>query len=252
MTPWVFGSPESVRWIIEHPLPIFLCVVQKPEARILIYHTTPRFAVWALPTPPNRLELIPGTETKAHTVDWVTGETFQLKAPILNFTIQDLLDPDYRAEIARVLKFWIDYDVENLFRIKSGIHHFRVPHDYETNTTKFTAWTGQGGRFREESLLLAQDRLKELLGLIATHYFDKKDMISAAMFAMALRQLSPMGYSGPFDSHNHHLHMELNKLFGMEPPTYMFQACDSLLKMMKEELARHGIAESSLPSPDGK
>jgi hypothetical protein len=33
MEPWVFGSPESVRWIIEHPLPIFLCIVQKQEAR---------------------------------------------------------------------------------------------------------------------------------------------------------------------------------------------------------------------------
>ena len=57
MAPWVFGNPESVRWIIEHPLPIFLCIVQKAEARILIYHTTPRFAVWALPTQPHRLEL---------------------------------------------------------------------------------------------------------------------------------------------------------------------------------------------------
>jgi hypothetical protein len=213
MAPWVFGGSESVRWIIEHPLPIFLCIVQKPEARSLVYHTTPRFAVWALPTQPTRLELIPETETRARTVDWVTGDTFKLKAPILNFTIQEVLDRDFRAQVAEVLKFWIDYDVENLFRIKSGIHHFWVPADYETNTTKFTAWTGQGGRFREESLLLAQSRLKELMGLIATHYYEKKDMVSAAIYAMALRQLSPMGYSGPFDPHNMHLHLELNKLF---------------------------------------
>jgi hypothetical protein len=66
MDPWVFNGPDSVRWIIEHPLPIFLCVVQKAKAIILVYHTTPRFAVWALPTHPNRLELIPGTGTKAH------------------------------------------------------------------------------------------------------------------------------------------------------------------------------------------
>jgi hypothetical protein len=58
MTPWVFDSPESVRWLIEHPLPIFLCIVRKTEARILVYHTTPRFAVWALPTHPSRLKLI--------------------------------------------------------------------------------------------------------------------------------------------------------------------------------------------------
>jgi hypothetical protein len=217
--------------------------VQKPEARILVYHTTPRFAVWALPTHPTRLELIPGTDGKAHTVDWVTGDTFKLQAPILNFTIQEVLDRKFRARVAEVLKFWIDYDVDNLFRIKSGIHHFRVPADYETNTTTFTAWTGQGGRFREESLPLAQGHLKELLGLIASYYYRKQDIVSAAIYAMALRQLSPMGYSGPFDPHDTHLHMELNRLFGMEPPTYVFQACDSLLSMVKDELARHGITE---------
>src|SRR5262249_47327419 len=156
------------RWIIEHPLPIFLCIVQKPEARILVYHTTPRFAVWALPTHPNRLELIPGTETKAQTVGWETGDRFSLKAPILNFTIQESLDSDFRTKVSEVLKFWIDYDTENLFRIKSGIHQFRVPSDYETNSTKLTGWIGGGGRFRAESLPLALDRLKELLSLVAT------------------------------------------------------------------------------------
>jgi len=252
MEPWVFGSPESVRWIIEHPLPIFLCIVQKAEARILVYHTTPRFAVWAVLTHPDRLELIPGTETQAQTVDWSTGETFNLKAPILNFTIQEVLDRDFRAHVAEVLKFWIDYDLENLFRIKSGIHHFRVPDDYETNTTKVTGWITQGGPFREESLLLAQNRLKELLGLIATHHYRNNDMMSAAIYAMALRQLSPMDYSGPFHPHDNFLHSTLNQLFGMQPPSYVYQACDSLLKMVKDELARHGIVDPPPPSPEAK
>jgi hypothetical protein len=250
MEPWVFDGAESVRWIIEHPLPIFLCVVQKPEARLLVYHTTPRFAVWALPTQPIRLEIIPGTETKARTVDWVTGDTFNLRAPILNFTIQEVLNPDFRAHVKEVLKFWIDYDVENLFRIKSGLHRFWVPDDYETNSTKFRAWTAQGGRFREDSLPLAQRRLKEIMGLLVTHYYHNKDMVSAAIYAMALRQLNPNGEleRGTPLGENTHVHMELNRLFGMDPPTYVFQACDSLLEMVKAELARHGVVNA--PSPD--
>lgn len=96
MSPRVFGGPESVRRIIEHPLAIFLCIVQKAEAGIIVCHPTSRFAVWALPTHPNRLELIPGTEMKAHTVEWATGDTFNLRAPILNFTIQEVLDSDFR------------------------------------------------------------------------------------------------------------------------------------------------------------
>jgi hypothetical protein len=249
MSPWVFGSPESVRWIIEHPLPIFLCIVQKAEARIIVYHTAPRFAVWALPTRPDRLELIPGTETKANTVDWVTGDTFNLRAPILNFTIQEVLDPEYRDHVAEVLKFWIAYDIENLVRIRSGIQYFWAPANYETNKTALTSWTRQGGHLREESVLLARDRLKELLGIVGTDYFRKKDMVNAAIYAMALRQLSPEGYSrptGPTDpggQHDVHLHGELNRLFGTTPPGYVFQACDSLLKLVKDELGRHGIAD---------
>jgi hypothetical protein len=131
--------------------------------------------------------LIPGTETKAQTVGWVTGDTFKLEAPILNFTIQEVLDSDFRARVAEVLKFWIDYDVENLFRIKSGIHLFRVPGDYETNATNLTGWVSQGGPFREESFDLACGRLAELLGLITTHYYQKKDIVSATIYAMALK-----------------------------------------------------------------
>jgi hypothetical protein len=34
----------------------------------------------------------------------------------------------------------------------------------------------------------------------------------------------------------------------MEPPTYLYQACDSLLQMLKDKLARHGIAELATAS----
>ena len=123
MDPWVFSGPASVRWLIEHPLPIFLCVVLKSEARLLVYNTTPRFATWILPIHKNQLTLIPGTENKAKPIEggWVEGESFQLRAPILDFTVQQILDDEFRDKVVRVLKFWIGYDVENLFRIKCGI-----------------------------------------------------------------------------------------------------------------------------------
>src|SRR5207253_2742121 len=108
------------------------------------------------------------------------------------------------------------------------------------------------GRFREESLLLAQTRLKELLGLIATHYYHKNDMVSAAIYAMALRQLSPMGYSRPFGPHDTHLHIELNRLMGMQSQNYLFEACDFLHKMVKDELAKHGITDPPALSAEGK
>jgi hypothetical protein len=68
------------------------------------------------------LELIPGTETKAKTIEggWVTGESFNLKAPILNFTIQEMLDDDFRAQVAKVLKTWKISFVSRAASIISG------------------------------------------------------------------------------------------------------------------------------------
>ena len=72
-----------------------------------------------------------------------------------------------------VLKFWIDFDAENLVRIKNGIQQFVVPADYETNKTKDTARIMQGvWRFREDTFQLAKDRLRELMSLITRYCYN--------------------------------------------------------------------------------
>jgi hypothetical protein len=246
MDPWVFDSPESVQWVIEHPLPIFLCIVQKSEARILVYHTTPRFAAWILPIHKKQLRLIPGTETKGQTVagGWTEGESFNLTAPILNFTVAEALNPEFRKQVAKVLKYWIEYDVENLFRIKSGIHHFQVPYQYETNSTSGSGGSiDMGGPFSEESLVIAQDRLKELLGCVTTHYHSKGELERAMIYAMALRELCPIYEPYKFNPHDVHLHGELNDRFGLTSYNYAFDACDALLKEVKKKLPRQPLSE---------
>ena len=218
MEPWTFASHKSVRWIIEHPLPIFLCIVHKAEARILIYHTTPRFAAWILPLHKNRLELIPGAETKARPIEtsWEEGSSFELKAPILNFTIQEALDDTFRARLTAVLKLWIDNDMENIFRIKSGNHHFQAPYEYETNSANVIRGISEfGGPFSQQSVQRAKAVLKELLGHITTHHYKNSELVSAAIYATALLRLSPDYQPGEFNPHDVSLHMELNGRFGM-------------------------------------
>jgi hypothetical protein len=200
-----------------------------------------------MPELPQRLELILGAATQAQTANWDWISSCKLEAPILNFTIKDILDEDFRGQVKNVLKFWINFDVENLVRIKNGIQQFVVPPDYETNRTKDTARTMQGvWRFREDTFQLAKNRLRELMSSITTHCYNNGDgdMVSAVIYAMALRQLSPEGYvPGQFNPHNSFLHTKLNELFGMEqgkPGSYLYQACDLLLKMVTDELARHG------------
>jgi hypothetical protein len=43
MKPWVLDDADSVRWLIEHPLPFFYCVVDKKAARMRLYQVGPRF-----------------------------------------------------------------------------------------------------------------------------------------------------------------------------------------------------------------
>jgi hypothetical protein len=246
MEPWVFEGAESVRWLIEHPLPIFLCVVDKSEARILVYHTTPRFALWALPHD-NRLELVLGKKKKARTSGWPSDGRATLCAPVLNFTVQELLDETFHARVAEVLKFWIDFDVENLFRIKCGLPYFRVPYDYKTNSTSSGDLGGQmelGGPFTSGSLELAKGRLKELLSRVATHHSQENDMVSAAIYALTLRHLSPEGYiPGKFSIHPPTVHARLNEIFKMKPGSYAYAAGD-LLQLVKDELAARGVSLS--------
>src|SRR5262249_34825585 len=72
-SPWKFPNPESVKWLVQHPLPVFLCVVNKSDASLQIYHTCPRFFASSLPPLPESLELIPGTEGEGMCVQWKDG-----------------------------------------------------------------------------------------------------------------------------------------------------------------------------------
>jgi hypothetical protein len=162
--------------------------------------------------------------------------------------VPELLRNKFHDQVKNVLEYWISYDIENLFRIKCGIPRFRVPYEYETNTTNDSGVMEQGGPFRDDLLQHAHTRLEELMRCITTHHYREKDMVSATIYAMALRRLSPEYVPGKFTPHDTSLHGELNRLFGMEPPTYRYQACDSLLGTVKDRLAQHGIADSPPPA----
>jgi hypothetical protein len=170
-----------------------------------------RFAAWILPFHKDRLELVPGTATRAQPIvtSWEQGSSFELNAPILDFTIQQALDDSFRAQIAATLKFWINNDMENIFRIKCGIHHFQVPYEYETNSVEGKGGTIElGGPFTEKSLERAKTVLKELLRHVTKHLHDKSDLVSAAVYATALLRLSLTYQLGEFTPHYSRLHTD--------------------------------------------
>jgi hypothetical protein len=61
------------------------------------------------------------------------------------------------------------------------------------------------------------------------------------IYAMALRELSLIDEPCKFTPHNYRLHNELNRRFGVS--SYLFHACDDLLKGLKKKLPGKPMSE---------
>jgi hypothetical protein len=92
---WIFPIPESVEWLVRFPLPIFLCLVLKREARLKVYRTQPRFVIWAQDPLPEQLEIRPGTGGDEY--GRADDRTFYVGEPFLDFTIADTLEDTFLA-----------------------------------------------------------------------------------------------------------------------------------------------------------
>jgi hypothetical protein len=57
---WQFNDADSLRWLVKHPLPVFLCRVNKKMGVVRVYHTVARFQIWVLGRLPGSVELVPG------------------------------------------------------------------------------------------------------------------------------------------------------------------------------------------------
>lgn len=227
MDPWVLEGSESVRWLIQHPLPLFLCVIDKPTATIRVYHVCPRFYVWASALSPDRLELIPSDVTDGRCTQWEgTDFRFNLSAPILRATIPELLNDDLHRQLKAVLKFWTDIELTNLDRVRAGVYTFTMPHGYETNTTKLTGWTTQG-RTAVSGVSLDRlcDYLQEPLAWLTVQLQQSTGIEAAALCAMLSRYLERGQPVGGFTTS---VHLEIGRRLGREE--YVYAGTDALIK----------------------
>lgn len=221
---WVFDNPESVRWLVEHPLPLFLCVIDKKAVRIRIYNTSPRFFVWSNPPLPSRMELVPNTEDSGLGAAWSDNNIFSL-SPIIDASLQDLLEEEFYENTRNVLRYWIDIDLANLQRIKSGIEYYEMPYEYHANKK------GGGGTvflstYRPERLETAKKKVKELVAYYGLQIFKKGDFAGATRCAMLLRYLFKDDDSGM--THDFSLHNEVNSRVVKGQPKYLFHGVDAL------------------------
>jgi hypothetical protein len=234
MSPWVFGSVESVRWLVQHPLPLLLCVLDKSTARLRLYHTFPRFLVWVTgKILPSRLELIPEDTKIGRSTQWQDGASFSLGAPIIDCTIQELLDDAAFNNAKAVLAHWLLEETQSLRRVSMGLPVFGMPHEYETNGLTKGGFIFQWSTLSER-FVPAQNTLKEVLPWLAEAYRTSGDLVGAARVALLLRRMT----GGQYDSKVSDVGVQyyINKALGLIEPSYVYEGVDKLADLLDKAL----------------
>jgi hypothetical protein len=186
--PIVFGSQESVQWLVKHPFPLLLCCVDKKTLRFAVYQTFARYQVWVRAKMPDRLELTPGTGPTGRVEEWTDGQSASLGAPILEFTLPDLLDSARHRELKSVLEVWLRSDAENILRVSQQMRQYTMPTSYVTNSSEFTGAVTHIGHHRED-LDKTRKSLGDVLPYAAQNLLSAGDLPGAARCAILLRHL---------------------------------------------------------------
>jgi hypothetical protein len=130
--PWIMEGHDSIRWLIEQPIPVFLACVDKREGILTLYKTLPRFLAgfWELP---DRLELVLSNADEGHGSQWKEASKFELSAPILRVTLTDLMNDESMVHFRKVLQFWVRVDRDNCAFRSVGLLRLIEPYSYRVN-----------------------------------------------------------------------------------------------------------------------
>lgn len=103
-----------------------------------------------------------------------------------------------RVETKAVLQFWIDIDLENLDRLRSGVLNFQVPHPYSTGECKVRGWAVQGvNRAEREAVDQGIALLRKSLDWVSDQLYKHGDLPGAIRGLLLLRHLYWSDYHSP-------------------------------------------------------
>jgi len=201
---WAFNDPESVKWLVEHPLPLFFCAVDKKAGLVRVYHTIPRFQIWALPQIPSRVEMIGGHGHDGEFDACPSLPTCSLSAPILEIGIADLADDARMKQLRDVFAYWVSLDRDNCELVRAGLLRFRRPNSYKTNELPYTNVELGSAFVDDETIKRGIRRLAEALdcigGQLAHPYRRKLQFgLEAALLLDRIQKEFPSAFEGdPF------------------------------------------------------
>lgn len=234
MKPVIFEGKEAVRWLIEHPLPLFLCVVDKGSGRLSVYNTLARFQVFSVGRWPDRLSIIPQPRNPGQDgqcISWPGTYDLSLDQPILEFTVAEALDEVFWKNLLEVFEHWIEVENDNLTRVRTRHLSCRVPDRYKTNEWCPTGWqTDSLGHATNEQFHETADRVQDSLEWLADQLLRKDDLEGAAKAALLSRHLFPSRIGGLL----HHVENALNRRLGSD--SYVYAGVDHLAKTVRNAL----------------
>lgn len=253
--PWIIQGRDSVRWLVEHPTPLFLACVDKRAGVLSIYKTLPRFlaAFWG---PIDRLELVPSAGDDGVGSSWQDASRFELSAPILRVEVKDFLDAEAMSRFRQVLSHWVRVDrIACRFR-SMGILRLREPSAYRVNEVPNGGIIENGNlRPTQEQLEAAIETTVEVLDCVGVQLLargDRKSALYAAILLKHLRKTYVDGLKrntrfGPEDSCT----LERDVAFAMNDlliknraPKYVFEAFDDAVREIESGAAIGAFAKS--------
>jgi hypothetical protein len=239
--PWLFDDANAIRWLVEHPTPIFLCHVVKTKGLVRVFHVMPRFYVWAMGSVATRLELTPGSSAHGAPVNWQGGETFSLSAPILEASISDLCDAHRLESLRNVLAAWVDADKTNCDLIRQGLARFRMPDKYETNVVPTPSIVEVGALSVSDTILgRGVQRLTEAAECIGgqlAHQGDRTTALLAALLTSRLKKVVPNAHHARSDRVPGWLGSFINGALNAalaQPGHYYYRGLDAVEQALEE------------------
>src|SRR5579871_286183 len=115
--PIEFPSQTSIETFIRHPLPFFLCIVDKKKQTLRVYSIDFRFNAWINHELPTSVRVVQrGAPVKA-------GNHY-LSSPFIDAKFADIADSERITVFKQALLESISIENENLFRVRMGIREF--------------------------------------------------------------------------------------------------------------------------------
>ena len=167
------------------------------------------------------------------------GNRFELSAPIVDVTLAEMHDGELHARTQEILEYWVACDQTNLGRIRAGIHEFRVPDLYTTNSVRHRGWVTQRlGRC--DNIDTSTRHLGIVVTWLTQQLHARGDLAGAARGALLLRHLFPDTTTTHDPDERatvvHDVQADLNAQLGTND--YVFAGVDALSALLDEAMQR--------------